>query len=314
MGRARFAGMARRVLRVMLAAGTVLVTVWLFPPPIWAGPVPSTAGPWRLIGWRAVPAGHDDQGVALPRGRERIVLRGNADVPAGLRARGWRHIGDPGTRHGLLLDALQASPSMAAKLFVLTGPDGRRTLWRHRLVPGELINNSFVAIAPSGRWFVSGEWGTMRRLLVFPMPGRNPAARVGTNLPLAATIRLTRPVRNVQGCSFAAPRSLVCATDDPGSDLFGVARQLLAVRLSRPVDGRPATGSPVLLGAVPQVSWCGRPRPRGWTYTAAGCYWWRTNQACAAGGWTCSLTGCARAPRATQPTSGLRVGYAHPGR
>lgn len=92
MGWARFAGPARRLLRgTRVVAGTVLVTVWLFPPPVWAGRVPSTAGPWVLIGWRAVPAGHADQGlatVALPDRRQRIVVRGNDDVPAGLRARG----------------------------------------------------------------------------------------------------------------------------------------------------------------------------------------------------------------------------------
>lgn len=32
-------------------------------------------------------------------------------------------------------------------------------------------NNSFAAVAPGGRWFLSGGWGTRRRLLIFPMPG-----------------------------------------------------------------------------------------------------------------------------------------------
>lgn len=148
----------------------------------------------------------------------------------------------------------------------------------------------------------------MTRLLVFPMPGRNPAARPGADLPLAATIRLTRPARNLQGCSFAALRSLVCATDDAGSDLFGVARQLLAVHLSRPVDGRPVTGTPVLLGAVPQVSWCGPAETEGLdvhgdrlllvAHEPGGCR-----------GWVDLFTyRCARLPRPTRLSRPIRCG------
>jgi hypothetical protein len=211
-------------------------------------------------------AGHADQGLAsvsLLGGGQRLVTRGNADLPALVRAAGWWHIGDPGSTRGYLVDALQGAPSMRAKLFVLTAPDGHRSEWLHRLTPGEMINNSFAAVTPSGRWLVSGEWGTMRRLLVFPMPYFNPLARIAHNLPLVGTIRLSRPVRNVQGCSFASSTELVCSTNDPGDDLFSVARQLLGIRLRHPLDGHTQTGTPALLGAVPQASWCGTSEVEG---------------------------------------------------
>jgi hypothetical protein len=44
----------------------------------------------------------------------------------------------------------------------------------------EASNNSFSAVSPGARWMVNGEWGTMDRLLVFPMPGvgaTDPGAR-----------------------------------------------------------------------------------------------------------------------------------------
>ncbi|MGW7684357.1 hypothetical protein ACWGID_26675 [Kribbella sp. NPDC054772] len=41
-------------------------------------------------------------------------------------------------------------------------------------------NNSFAAVSPDVQWMVTGEWGTMDRLLVLPMPGvaaTDPAGR-----------------------------------------------------------------------------------------------------------------------------------------
>lgn len=254
---------ARSVL--VLAISTLLVTL-ILAPGARGNTVHATAGPWTLVSARQVPAGSADQGVATvqpPHGAARIVTRGGHDVPTSLRARGWWHIGDPGSTHGYLLDAYQGRAAMRAKLFMLTAPDGRRTEWIHELAPGEAINNSFVAVAPSGRWFVSGEWGTMTRLLVFPTPGFNAAARSGHDLPLATTIRLTHPIRNVQGCSFASATQLVCATNDTSTDLFGVARQLIGVDLTHPTDGHMQSGRPVLLGVVPQVSGCGVAETEG---------------------------------------------------
>lgn len=257
----------RRYLRslVVMIGVASLAAVPLAPAAL-ASAVPASAGPWQLSGWRTVPAAHADQGVATvitSQGGERIVLRGDANVSAAMRANGWWHIGDPGSTHGYLLDAYQAIAAVRAKLFVLTSPDGRQSRWLHRLGPGEMINNSFVAAAPSGRWFVSGEWGTLDRFLIFPTPFLNPRARPGHDLGLAATIRLTRPVRNVQGCSFASPTQLICATNDPEDELYGVARALITVTLARPLDGRPEVGVPALLGALPQVSACGAAETEG---------------------------------------------------
>jgi hypothetical protein len=267
MGRRSIRAVLWRPARAALVVAlTALLTVVLCSPSARAATPRVTAGPWTLVGWRSVPAGHADQGLATvttPAGRDRLVLRGNSDVPAALRARGWWHIGDPGSRFGYLVDAFQAAPAKRMKLFVVTAPSGARTHWLHRLAPGERINNSFAAVSPSGRWLVSGEWGTMRRLLVFPMPLLNQAARAGHDLPLAATIRLSRPVRNVQGCSFVTATRLVCATNDTTDALYGVARQLLRVSLSRPLDGRPVTATPTLLGALPQVSGCGPSETEG---------------------------------------------------
>jgi hypothetical protein len=115
-----------------------------------------------------------------------------------------------------------------------------------------MSNNSFAAVAPNGRWFVSGDWGTMTRFLVFAMP--HPSANAPASnqpLPLASTIALTHPVRNVQGCAFTSATTLICSTNDAGTDLYPVPRQLLTVQLTRPLDGRRVAGKPHLLGEVP---------------------------------------------------------------
>jgi hypothetical protein len=118
-------------------------------------------------------------------------------------------------------------------------------------------NNSFAAVAPGGRWFVSGEWNTMTRLLVFATPHATAGTSRGDHLlPLATAIALTHPVRNVQGCAFTSSTTMICSTNDPGTDLYPVARQLLTVQLARPLDGRPVTGTPRLLGAVPSQTLC----------------------------------------------------------
>ena len=40
----------------------------------------------------------------------------------------------------------------------------------HTLVPGELYNNSFVAVSPDTQWMVAGEWETMSHLQIYPTP------------------------------------------------------------------------------------------------------------------------------------------------
>lgn len=217
-------------------------------------------GPWQLRDSSTQPNAVADQGVAtlaLAKNRTMVVTRGDGSIPEGLREAGWSHIGDPDAYAGYLLDAYQGHHWMHTKLFGLTAPNGRRTYYPHALVPGESFHNSFVAIAPGGQWFVSGEWGTIRRLLVFPMPAMNRAApSPGHNLPLAAVITLTRPMRNVQGCAFDSATTLVCSTNDPSTALYPVAKQLLSVRLAHRVDGRAMSAGVGLLGAVPHDTTC----------------------------------------------------------
>ena len=216
---------------------------------------------WRLAGrplrLSRASAGQGVATVSLPGGGSRVMIRGDGSVPPELRRAGWWHIGDPDSRNGYVLDAYQGWPAQHGKLFVLTTPAGQRILYRHRLVEGEMLNNSFVAIAPSGDWFVSGEWRTIARLLVFPMPGRRShPPNAAADLPLASVITLTHPMRNVQGCAFTTATELICATDDRRRDLYPIARQLLRVRLSGPVSGRAQTGTPSLLAAVPHNPAC----------------------------------------------------------
>lgn len=267
----------RRSAALVMMAGVAVTgaAVVLLPAPVegrsLADPAASTAAgaqPWVLRGWVTVPSAYANQGVTTVvdhAGRARVVTRGNASVLPALRRQGWVHVGDPDSASGYLLDPYQGRPGMRAKLFLLTSPNGRRTSWPHRLGPTEMINNSFAAIAPGGQWFVSGEWGTITRLLVFATPQLNPRApAAGHNLPLAAVVVLSRPMRNVQGCAFSGTTTLVCSTDDPRTDLYGVAKQLLSVRLSRPLDGHRAAAETTLLGPVPQRSRCpGRGETEG---------------------------------------------------
>lgn len=237
-----------------------------------AAAYPEAGGPWRgeppvvgwaLQSWRAVPSAFANQGVATvlaAGGSERVLTRGAGSVPAGYRSAGWVHIGDPDSHAGYVLDAYQGIPGTAHKMFALTFANGSRRTYVHRLVAGEAYNNSFAAISPDGQWFVAGEWSAIRRLLVFAMPVLNHhAPDLGQNLPLATTVTLDRPMRYVQGCAFDTPVQLVCSTNDPSTTLYPLSRQLLLVRLARPLDGRPDTATTAVLGQVPQRSACPGP-------------------------------------------------------
>jgi len=97
----------------------------------------------------------------------------------------------------------------------------------------------------------------MTRLLVHPMPLLNPnAPGAGMNLPLSATINLNRPVRDVQGCTFITPTQLLCSSDDPAGELFGMTKPLLRVDLAAPLAGIDVTGYVTALGKLREVSWC----------------------------------------------------------
>lgn len=186
-----------------------------------------------------------------------LVFRGSLSVPPALRRLGYDHVGDPGGWHGYLFDAFQAPPPARMKVFGVTTPAKRVQYFFHQLAPGEDLHNSFVAVTPSGRWMVSGEWGTMRRFLVFPTPLLNPAAPAdGATIGLAATISLDHPVRDVQGCAFTSATQMLCSTDDPGTDLWPTPDQLLKVTLPRALSGHDLTARVASLGQLPLRSGC----------------------------------------------------------
>lgn len=219
---------------------------------------PTDLGPWRLVATHHRLPFRSDEGVATvvgPGNRRRLRFRGGWSIPLSLvMRRTWVHVGDPDSRHGVLVDCYQGRPDAKAKMFRAT--TGRRAReYLHHLAPGEMMNNSFVAITPDGEWMVSGEWGKMRRLLIFPTPALNPTA-TPDDLPLAGTIELDHAIRNVQGAVFVDPTTLLCSTNDPDADLWPVARQLLQVELPRPLDGRPTTGRVTCLGPLPLESRC----------------------------------------------------------
>lgn len=217
-------------------------------------------GNWTLKDRFLVLAALADEGLATvqrPGKGPLIVFRGGLSVLPALRRQGWGHIGDPDGWQGYLFDAYQAGPGADDKLFGVTTPHGATHDYLHPLAPSETLNNSFAAVTPDGQWMVSGEWGTMNRLLVFPTPIINPAEpQADTTLALAAILRLDHPVRDIQGCSFVVPTRLLCASDDPGRDLWPTPDQLLQVTLPRPLDGNPVTGHVTDLGRLPLLSRC----------------------------------------------------------
>jgi hypothetical protein len=217
-------------------------------------------GPWQPAGNYLVPSFLADEGVASlsePNGQQRIVYRGDLSVPAALRRQGWAHIGDPGGFGGYVVDALQAVPAAAKKLFRVTAPSGRAYNFVHDLVPGEQYNNSFAAISPDDAWLVSGGWGEQRRLLVYPSPvAMVESGQTTKGLPLAFSITLDRPVRDVQGCTFLSATQLLCSTDDRTASLWPTPYQLLEVTLPAPLAGAAVIAEVTSLGQLPRHSSC----------------------------------------------------------
>ncbi len=220
----------------------------------------ASVGPWQQVDQSSRLTITSGQGPAsiTTGGHTTIVYRGNGSIPPRLYLQGWRHVGDPGGHDGYLFDAYQGAANARAKLYEVTTPGGSHLDYVHPLAPGEAMNNSFAAVSPDGQWMVSGEWGTMSRLLVFPAPLLNPEAATPGVLAQVGTIALDHPMRNVQGCDFVAAARLVCSTDDPGTDLYPTPRQLLQVDLpAGGLTGRPATAATVSsLGALPMQSAC----------------------------------------------------------
>jgi hypothetical protein len=138
-------------------------------------------------------------------------------------------------------------------------------------VPGELYNNSFDAIAPGGQWMVSGEWGTMSHLQLYPTPylnHRTPSQ--GGALPLAGELHLDHRVNDIQGCAFTSATTLICASDDDTRTLFANEKPLLEVVLPHALDGTSVAAHVVDLGSIPQRSSCsGTFEAEGVDYAAA---------------------------------------------
>ncbi|RSD08704.1 hypothetical protein EIY87_42950 [Amycolatopsis eburnea] len=212
---------------------------------------------WTEVGRDQARALDESQGLATivrPSGTT-IRYTGIGTIPADLNSQGWNHVGDPGSAQGWYVEPYQRD-DRGAKLFRVQAPDGSWKNFKHTLESWEANNNSFAAVSPDARWMVAGEWGTMDRLLVHPMPGAA-ATDPAQNLPLAGTIRLDHPVRDVQGCDFQTATRLLCASDDPDGSLFGTTKPLLQIDLAGPLAGSDVSGHVTSLGQLPLRSGCG---------------------------------------------------------
>ncbi|MGW5634462.1 hypothetical protein [Streptomyces sp. NPDC003832] len=216
------------------------------------------ADTWTEVGSDRADPLTESQGLAsveVPAGSPNRYT-GIGTIPIGLSSRGWNHVGDPDASYdGHYIEPYQAD-SGTAKMFRVQAPGGAWAEYVHTLAGGEALNNSWVAVAPGGRWMLAGEWGTMNRLLVFPTPGVNPDTSPSANLPLASTVRLDRPVRDVQGCDFSGPTTLLCSSDDPAGTLFGMTKPLLRIDLSAEPGATDVTGNVTALRRLPLRSGC----------------------------------------------------------
>ncbi|MGW4922857.1 hypothetical protein [Streptomyces parvulus] len=224
---------------------------------------PAAAAPaadtWNEVGSDRADPLTESQGLAsveVPAGSPNRYT-GIGTIPLSLSTRGWNHVGDPDASYdGHYIEPYQRDDG-GAKMYRVQSPDGKWSEYVHTLGPGEALNNSWSAVSPDGRWMLSGEWGTMNRLLVFPTPGVNPSTSPSANLPLVSTVRLDRPVRDVQGCDFLDATTLLCSSDDPEGTLFGMTKPLLRIDLSAAPNGAAdVTGRVTALRQLPLRSAC----------------------------------------------------------
>ncbi|GAA3133778.1 hypothetical protein GCM10010521_19490 [Streptomyces rameus] len=182
---------------------------------------------------------------------------GIGTIPIGVSSRGWNHVGDPDASYnGYYIEPYQRD-SGNAKMYRVQAPGGAWSEYVHTLGAGEALNNSWDAVSPDGQWMLSGEWGTMTRLLVFPTPGVNPSTSPSANLPQVSTVRLDHAVRDVQGCDFSGPTTLLCSSDDPEGSLFGLTKPLLRIDLSAAPNGTAdVSGHVTALRQLPLRSSC----------------------------------------------------------
>ncbi|WP_406481529.1 hypothetical protein [Streptomyces sp. NBC_01615] len=221
---------------------------------------PATAADtWNEVGSDRADPLTESQGltsVEVPAGSANRYT-GIGTIPSSVSSRGWNHVGDPDASYdGYYIEPYQAD-SGSAKMFRVQAPGGGWSEYVHALSAGEALNNSFVTVSPSGTWMVSGEYGTMSRLLVFPTPGVNPSTSPSANLPQASTINLDHAVRDVQGCDFVTATRLLCSSDDPAGTLFGITKPLLQIDLSGEPNGTAdVSGHVTALRQLPLRSSC----------------------------------------------------------
>ncbi|XVV33615.1 hypothetical protein ACQPXT_05070 [Streptomyces sp. CA-100214] len=219
----------------------------------------SVADTWTEVGSDRADPLTESQGLAsveVPAGSPNRYT-GIGTIPLSLSTRGWNHVGDPDASYdGHYIEPYQRDDGNT-KMFRVREPDGSWAEYVHTLGPGEARNNSWSAVSPDGQWMLSGEWGTMDRLLVFPTPGVNPATSPSANLPQASTVRLDHAVRDVQGCDFLDATTLLCSSDDPEGTLFGITKPLLRIDLSAAPNGAAdVTGRVTALRQLPLRSAC----------------------------------------------------------
>lgn len=218
-----------------------------------------------IAGWTEV-GSYDENTLAVGEGVATVsppghkpyeLYRGLQSVSSTMKAQGWAHIGDPDSVHGYVFDAYQGPSSRDSKMFLVTTPSGKSFEYRHTLVPGEIYNNSFVAISPDTQWMVGGEWRTMSHLQIYPTPVLNhQTSRAGGSLRLAGYIKLDHKVNDVQGCDFVTPVRLLCVSDDDSRTLFPNEKPLLEVALPNSIHGATVRGHVKDLGSIPQESSC----------------------------------------------------------
>ncbi|WP_329224906.1 hypothetical protein [Streptomyces canus] len=246
---------ARQRCHALLAALVTLTATALLA----AAPPASAADTWTEAGSDRADPLTESQGltsVEVPAGAANRYT-GIGTIPIGVSSRGWNHVGDPDASYdGHYIEPYQAD-SGTAKMFRVQAPDGTWSEYVHTLSSGEALNNSWVAISPDGQSMLSGEWGTMTRLLVFPTPGVNASTSPSANLPQAATVTLDHAVRDVQGCDFLNATQLLCSSDDPAGTLFGYTKPLLQIDLSAaPTGSANVTGHVTALRQLPLRSSC----------------------------------------------------------
>ncbi|MFJ9019847.1 hypothetical protein ACIRPU_07650 [Streptomyces sp. NPDC102259] len=224
-----------------------------------AAPPAAAADTWTEVGSDRADPLTESQGLASVEVPANSANRytGIGTIPFSVSTRGWNHVGDPDASYdGYYVEPYQ-SDSNNAKMFRVQAPGGAWSEYVHALGSGEALNNSWAAITPNSQWMLSGEWGTMTRFLVFPTPGANSATSPSANLPQASTVRLDHAVRDVQGCDFTGPTTLLCASDDPAGTLFGITKPLLQIDLSAEPNGSSdVTGHVTALRQLPLRSSC----------------------------------------------------------